>query len=341
MSDLTENKNLLERKGLSYESFGAYAYAEEMKLDESAVIKADGTLSLYTSEKDDLADSRFKAAYDNALTKITNNLKSKGIEVNDPSKIIKAIHYSKDGSKVVAQMGGSDVLDIAVIDGDKVDIIEFKKMSATGAQTSSQALRVDENGNPLGDLSKIAPEIQEKVKDVGFSWTIGTNYPVNITKRQSLEYIVDTYKDKGASKLSYLTKNGSVVEIDLSDSTESVVKSLENNNIEATLRMRSNMAYNVPSKKDKERWRNKRREYFKSNEFPTGTFKLSDIKKKYANFESCGGKATIGELVLPYSKSQLAKLPPDTEINIKDLKVRGLTLIGSIKEIPSSRILNK
>ena len=42
-------------------------------------------------------------------------------------------------------------------------------------------------------------------------------------------------------------------------------------------------------------------------------------------------------MVLPYSKKQLATLPPDTEIKLKDLQVRKYMLTGSIKEVPDSR----
>lgn len=324
-----------KRSGLEYETFGGYAYAQEMGL-QNTIINDNGQLKIYS----DVSTNVSNESFNNAQMKILKNLESKGIEVQDKANLIKVLHFSDDGNTCVAQMGGSDVLDLAIIENDKVEIVEFKRCNKGGAQLSSRSMSVDKNGKPYGNLAGIAPNVQRQVQRIGFKETFGTNVPVNLTNREALAHVVDSYKEKGADRLSYLNKRHEVVEVDLKGDTPSIVKRLEENNLKATIRLRSNLKAAVPTKEDKERWVTKRGDYFKSGEFPKDSFTIDEINPKYikAQGETVSTKATVGELVLPYTPGQLKKLPKDTRIKVSELKVRGLDLIGEIKEItPASK----
>lgn len=330
-----------KRSGLEYETFGGYAYAQELGL-ENTIVNNEGKQELYSNLPQDEANLKMDKALADSQKKIIDNLSKKGITVQDKENLIKVLHFSDDGETCVAQMGGSDVLDLAIISKDNVEIIEFKRCNKGGAQLSSRSMSVDKDGRPHGNLEGVSPHIQKQVQRIGFKETFGTNVPVNLTNREALAHVVDSYKEKGADKLSYLNKRHEVVEVDLTSDTPSVVKRLEENNLKATIRLRSNLKSTVPTKADKERWKNKRGDYFKSGEFPEKSFKVGDINPKYikAQGETVAKKATIGELVLPYTPLELKQLPKDKEIKVSELKVRGLDLIGEIKEISPSKSKN-
>lgn len=328
----------IAKRGLVQESFAAYAYAEDLGLEDSFVTSVkSGKSQIYSNDDNEVASKRLDEVHQKALAMITSELRSHGHTIKDEEVLIKALHYSKDGERIVAQMGGSNTLDIAIINGDKMELIEVKEVKLSGAQIPSRGFSVDEEGRPVGDFSGIDSDIAAIVKKTPASWAVGTNYPINVTKRQSLEYFVDHYKSAGATKLALLNSKNEVIEFDISGDTPSVVTSLENNHIEAQLQIRTNQNYARANKTDRSRWKTKRGSFFKSGEFPDETFTLSDIKKKYQTYESCGGRATIGELVLPYTKKEIATLSPDTVIHVKDLQVRKYMLTGSIKEVPDSR----
>ena len=337
-SIIGHGEKAIAKRGLTQESFAAYAYAEDLNLDDSFVMSTKSGLSqIYSNDDDSIAKERLENVHAKALATITKKLVEHGHSIKDQDSLIKALHYSKDGENIVAQMGGSNTLDVAIIKGNDIEIVEVKEIQGAGAQIPSKVFSVDKDGRPVGDFSGIDPEIAEVVKRTPASWAVGTNLPINVTKRQSLEYFVDHYKSAGASKLALLNSRNEIVEFNITGDTPSVVKSLENNHVEAQLQIRTNQNYGRANKVDRARWKEKRGEFFKDNKFPDESFKLSDIKKKYRSYESCGGKATLGEMVLPYSKKQLATLPPDTEIKLKDLQVRKYMLTGSIKEVPDSR----
>lgn len=327
-----------KRNGLEYETFGGYAYAQEMGLENTMVSNGPNS-HLFSNLPQDMANERMNEAINNARDKIIENLKKKGIEVQDKDNLIKVIHFSDDGKTCVAQMGGSDVLDLAVIKDDQVDIVEFKRCNKGGAQLSSRSMSVDKDGRPYGNMDGVSPEVQRQVQRIGFKSTFGTNVPVNLTNKEALSHVVDTYKSKGADKLTYLNKKHEVVEVDLRADTPAIVNRLEENNLKATIRLRSNLTTAVPTDEDKARWATKRGDYFKSGEFPSESFTVGDINPKYIKTrgETVARKATVGELVLPYTPYELSKLPKDTVIPVNKLKVRGLDLIGEIKEVAPAK----
>lgn len=321
--------------GEQYESFGALAYAEDMNLENTIVIGAEGA-RIYSNMEN--AESESNKALNNAYSMIQQKMADQGLAQFSQTNYIRTLHYSDDGETAVAHMGGSSegMLDLAVIRGSEVEIVEFKRASNGGAQIMSTSIKVDENGKPNLKGSGIEGKVAEQIKRHGFKSTFGTNVNVNITHRESLEYMVDSYKQKGATKFSYLNKKGNVVEVDLKGDTPSVVRRLEENNIQATVKLRSNMTSGVPSKADKARWQEKRGDCFKSGKVPTeGTFTLKDVNPKYLNYEgeSVNGYATVGEIVLPIKRADLRKFDKDTPIEVKKLKVRNLTVIGEVKEV--------
>lgn len=329
--------------GDKYEAYGALAYAQDLGLSNSYVMGDDGDAiysELSQAEADEAADNAVKNAY----AKINSHLASKGIDNKNGDSYIRTVHFSDDGETIVAHMGGNSegVLDIAVIKGNNVDIVEFKRAQGGGAQISSSTLTVDKDGSPVVSDSGVNDRLKRQISRHGFSSTFGTNLPVNITQRESLEYMVDSYKAKGATKFSYLNRKNEVVEVDISGTTAEAVRRLEENNIKATVKLRSNMLSSKPTDVDKERWRTKRNEYFKSNETPKPgeTFTLNDVKGKYKRniTESVGGYATIGEMVLPIKAKDIRNYGDDTPISFDKLKVRTLTLIGEVKEVAPSKL---
>lgn len=329
---LSPNKKL--RAGMQYETYGAMSYAEEIGATDNVLVTPEnGSPLLLSNSTDSFAIDRGYDLRAQVTQQLTDKFRAEGKDIKDPEKLVKAIHYNDAGDKVVVQMGGSNVLDLAVIDGNDVSVVEFKKCSGQGSQLPSISLRADKDGKPVGEMPGVNEKIQTQVKKIGFKDTFGYNHPVNITNKEALEYVVDSYKDKGADKLSYINKKNEVIQVDLHGDTGSIVNRLEENNIRATLRLRSNMTSNNPTDQDKERWASKRGHYFKSGEFPKETFTKRDLANIDYNSPPCSGKATHGELVLPMTKAEFKKLPPDAEIKLSKLKVRGLDLIGDMKEV--------
>lgn len=348
LNPMTEGLSARSRAGLSYEAFGAYQYANDLGLENVVITAPDkfskvgkkgkeGEDTFYSNLDADSANAAYNTYYDRTKKIMDEKLRMQGIDPR--SNVVRAVYFSDDGETAVVHMGGPDVLDIAVIKNGEAEFIEFKKVSGQGAQLSNTTLSVSETGQPRGNMSHLDKHVAEQVRRVGFKETFGTNVPVNLTNREALAHVVDSYKKKGADKFTYLNKKNEVVEVDLTGSTESAVKAMEERNLKATVRLRSNLTYNVPTELDKERWQTKRGDIFKSGTFPSeDTFKVGDLKaSQRSQLESCSKRATIGEVVFPFTPAEFRKLSPDTEIKVSDLRVRGLNLIGDIKEKSDSK----
>lgn len=318
--------------GENYEAYGALAYAQDLGADNIVVFNSNGQPSYISNNELEFMDRESSKNLERAYEAINAQVgREKGKD-----NYIRSLHFSDDGESMVAHLGeGNGMLDIAVIKDDKVDIVEFKRLFSGGAQISSTSLKVDKNGKPIVNDPTVPSYISEKVKKIGFKETFGTNKLVNLTNRESTEYLIDSYKAHGATKFAYLNRRKEVVEVDLTKDTPSIVRALEEDKVQVRVRLRSNMVSNKPTKDDWERLKTKRTNYFKSGEFPKGdTFTINDLDKSQirSDGETVNGYVTIGEIVLPIKKSKFKDFSHDEPISLSSIKVRGLTLIGEVKQ---------
>lgn len=327
------NMSKRNRAGIAAETFGACAYAEDMGLTNTCVFA--NKVKVYSNLDDKTSIDKAEYAREKAINLIKTKLESQKITLKNENELINVLHYSDDGETAVVQMGGSNVLDIAVIQNNSVEFVEYKTIDKTGSQLSAKTMQVDENGKAMG-IDCLPENVKKSIEKIGFKNTFGTNVALNLTHRESLEFFVNSYKEKGADKLAYHKSDGKVSEIDFSQDTESIVRKLENDNIVATLRLRSNQTDSVPTDVDKKRWKEKRNHYFKNGKIPKDddTFTLNDLNPEYFKYDNPSVKRNfaVGEMVLPIKKSEIKTFDRNKPIKMSSIKVRALQLIGDIKE---------
>lgn len=320
--------------GLDYEIYGSVSYAKSLGLNNTVIIDHNGNLV-----SDDNDDPKTKQQAQEVMERATNLIEKRvtedGAVIRDREKLVRVVHYSDDGKTMFAQMGASNVLDYAKVEGDSVEIIEFKNFKSSGSQAASKRMNANADGS-FEAVDGLPDNVQSQLAKLNMKDSIGTNPNLNLTNKEALEYLIDSYKSKGADKLAFLGTNDKVNEIDLRDSTEAIANRMEQENIKGIVRVRTNSRTKKPTDADIERWKTKRaKEYFVSGEFPEGSFKIKDVKpevlEKY-NDDSVGTRARIGEIYIPYTRKELKKLDPETEIQVSDLKASAIELIGEIRQ---------
>lgn len=339
ISEILKGSKRGNRNGEKQEVFAGLQYAKKHNAPNTLVMEEDGTITHLSN----VSDEDGLSTYSDVRGRLEERMRADGLTVKDKGKIINVMHFTDDGETAVVQMGGSNALDLAVVTKDNIEIIEVKTFSYGGSQINGRVTNINSDGSINVNLDDVPDYVKDEVRKMKVDQTFGTNPYVNLSNRQSLEYVVESYKKKGANKLSFIGRDGHLHDVDLSDSNKAI-NTLKRNNVEASVRLRSNMKSGVPTKVDRERWKTLGGKYFKDGSMPTDTFTLNDLKDEYRRFDSkrsaddgedgdSKAKARAGEFVLPFTKKQALKMKGDEPINVSDLKVVKVDIIGEIKEV--------
>lgn len=328
--------------GLRTEIGVAIAYAQELNCQNQLIYTKDRELLMgYREDYPYDQNAMTNHILDTTHTAIEEKLTSLGSKM-PKNGLVHDVYFSDDGNTIIAHMGGSGVLDLAIIKNGKAEFIEIKTINkGNGAQTDSSVMGVNEDGKFTSGFEQTTEKTKIALGKMNIKETIGTNIPLNLSHEDSAENLITSYKHKGADKFVFRTKQNKLLEVNLNAPTEDIMKTLEDNNIQCTMKVRSNQQAHKPNKEDLKRLRKKRGEYFKSGKWPEdGKFKVSDLKQEYRNIKenpTCEGYATIGEIVLPIRKSDSKNITDDTVFSEDNIRVRSAQLIGEITDITNSQ----
>lgn len=328
-----------DRAGIEGEVYAGVAYAQSMDLNNTIVVNSNGKSSEMIVDSGRMNDNQINNAYKRNVDAIINKLNSNNVKLTNISPV-RAIHFSDDGNTAVVQMGAPNVPDIAIVKNGNVEFVEVKDLhKSTGSQIDSITSEVGENNVAALDTSKMPPKVRENLKIAGFNKTIGTNYTLNqLTYNDGLQYFIKTQKDKGVSHFAYIGRDNQLHDVSLDAKTNEIASKLEQDNIRATLIMRSNEIINNTSPETLKRWKTTRaKDYFKSGIWPKeNKVKLRDFRFKKGQISIMKNHLCIGEMVLPVKMNKtndLTSLDFDKEIDMNSIRSRQLTLTGNLKQV--------
>ena len=267
------NKN---RRGLKNEVFVNVSYAKKFDLDKAIVISSDGEHMSTINISDETSQESINNHFSSVGKQVYKSLNENGY-VTHPNGIIKAMYYSDKSDTTVVEMGSPDMPDSAIVKGNKVELIEIKDLSSSdGAQIDSRTAAVGHDGTTTMETSDLTPKVKENLKYLGYNKTIGTNYSLNsLTYHDSLECFVDIQKKKGISHLAYHGRDDRVHDVSFDSSSYDIATKLQEENVNCTLLMRSNLQVNDVNNEVLEHWKNDRaKQYFKNGNGPKLTRSL-------------------------------------------------------------------
>ena len=322
--------------GFVYETYAALSVADQIGLERTTVYENNKALISMVREE---GEGNVALNYD--VDEVSNILadyyKGVGANVSDKTKLVKVIHHSAHSDQVLVQSGGSNVLDAAIIKAGKVvDIIEMKDLSKQ-AQLPAEALEVNKEGYVKEEsLNGKAKYIKKALSTARIQDADGTDFQLDFgsqvkNERVPLEYLVDTYRQKGATSFIYTTNNGEDVHtMNITGDTDKVVDEMIKNKIEANVRLRANKDFRKVNDDDIYRF-NKvlSKDYFKSGRSSDSeSFTLKSIKED--KITKSRGFVRIGGYITPI-KYETYKENMNKRIKKTDLKAFRLILMGNIK----------
>lgn len=322
--------------GFVYETYAALSVADKIGLERTTVYENNKPLISMTREE---GEGNVALNYD--VDEVSNILadyyKGVGANVSDKTKLVKVIHHSAHSDHVLVQSGGSNVLDAAIIKAGKVvDIIEMKELSKQ-AQLPSETLKVNKEGYIKEEsLNGKSEDIKKAMSTAKIQDADGTDFQLDFgsgvkNERVPLEYLVDTYKQKGATSFIYTTNNREDVHtMDITGDTDEVVDEMIKNKIEANVRLRANNSSRKVNDDDIYRF-NKvlSKDYFKSGRSSDSeSFTLKSIKED--KITKSGEFVRVGGYITPI-KYETYKENMNKRIKKTDLKAFNLILTGNIK----------
>lgn len=324
------------RAGLLGETFAAQLYSEDMGLENVLIVDSKGNLKENLSSNEGYIvpdDYKKKESFEND---INEELSKHGF--SDSKVLIKSIHYS--GDKAVIQMGAPNMPDLAIIDGHKVEFVEVKDLhKSSGSQIDSVTSSVNDDGTASMDMSNLPNKVQENLKYIGFSKTIGENHTLNsLTYGDSLQYFIENQQSQGVKHFAYIGRDNYLHDVDFSGNKEDIANKLQDDGITSTLLVRSNEIANKPDEQVIKHWQNQRTQtYFKDGKWPEEkNVKLNKFKFSKGQLQVFQGHLSIGEMVLPVkinNLSQIGKLDMNQDIDMSKIKSRKMTFTGSLKQI--------
>ena len=205
------------------------------------------------------------------------------------------------------------------------------------AQLPSETLKVNKEGYIKEEsLNGKSEDIKKAMSTAKIQDADGTDFQLDFgsevkNERVPLEYLVDTYKQKGATSFIYTTNNREDVHtMDITGDTDEVVDKMIKNKIEANVRLRANNSSRKVNDDDIYRF-NKvlSKDYFKSGRSSDSeSFTLKSIKED--KITKSGEFVRVGGYITPI-KYETYKENMNKRIKKTDLKAFNLILTGNIK----------
>lgn len=336
------------RSGWKAEIFMSESYARKDGLKYALVLNKKGTYNLITPNGNKLPEGMTKQDMASIIKKANQATKEaygdkiyvgkkellehkKKLEDNP----VKIIYFDDSKDKLFIQNGGPETLDALKVTEDSLRILELKKTTQSGSQMKSRTVSLGRTGDFDVYDDYLTDEVMEQVNNLNIYDYDKDRVDLKLTNTQALRQFVRDYKSEGADEFVFMNALNRPVAVDLTGNEEEIVRELENQNLVATIKVRTNLRHRPMDKSSKERLLENKNNLYTGNFDENGNIRLDQINKSY--MKETSGFMRFGEFKTKLKMEDIRALPKDTLINIKDLRYFSPVLGGDIKLRSSAR----
>lgn len=328
------NSRRSTQKGLQHECTAGSHLAIEMRLDCAVTLNDNGVTHI--TEKQDI--SKLEEYIETAKDSLEKKYTDLGVSIGARDSLVNTLYYSDYNDMILVQSGGPNVLDFAIIDnsGEVVDLVEVKDFGG-GAQTSNKTLDTTVEGRFVTDNLDYTDAMKLAIDNINEYDVMGTNYPINLSKENSVLEFVRTYKSKGATKLIGMGRDNNLIAIDLTKSNERIVSQFESNDIEVSYNIRSNKNQKVMNEELIKKFDTQGDVLFYKNSDAKNRewITLKDLKEDFVYGDKAltiRNRLRLGSFTIPEKYYRDGALNKNTKIYKKDLEYMVSFISGLVKQ---------